>query len=142
MRLEPFVLVATSLAFLGVWLLMWRLLGVYRSEGAESAIRPGDLITVIDWRRLQGEVVDGYLDSLNVFHSHFYEIRVRRPEAPARLVVVRYIPDAFGKPLRGRLGGHQINWWKRPDLMAIQLGGSRILIWRERGADRVSEPVA
>ncbi len=131
--MAPIVVVTAAAAL--VWLLAWRTVGVYAKTGnaINLAGRSPRLIRLLDWRRLDGVPTYGYVDSINVFHSHFYEVTVPSESEAQRILALRYVPDAFGRPLRDRLRGRLIAWQGRPDYIGVEIPGGRTLLWRSRG---------
>jgi hypothetical protein len=66
------------------------------------------------------------------FHNHFYSAQVEVPGLSARVVFFRYLPDAFGRPIRGRFRKKPIRRYPPSPLRGINLLGSRYLVWHAR----------
>jgi hypothetical protein len=124
------ILVGVLAGFGGALALSWYMVGIYLDQRAEGE----DPIGIVQVRNLSRLPVDkrelGYLDAFLGFHCHFYSAELHRDGERRLAVVLRYFPDAFGKPFAERIHGRRIIWYPMPDLRGLQVWRGIFLVWR------------
>jgi hypothetical protein len=122
------------LAFVGIcaswFVLAWHLVAIY-GEKAELSRAVGRAWQIRGLSRYEGESLFGFMDLLGVTHTRSYTATLEL-EKPLEIRLVRYFPDAFGRPWGDRLNGRRINWQKRPLFLGF-LWANRCRVLRRAG---------
>jgi hypothetical protein len=105
------------------WLsVSWNWIGIY-SEKIEGTVRRFQVIKIIELRALVVPPQWGLQGGFGATHTRFYSATCihRGDRIPA--VVVRYFPDALGRPFFGSRNGMKIKWATTPRLRGLMFRG-------------------
>lgn len=120
------VVSAVAVVYFG---LSWCFVAVFGREARRAVVRPV-LARLIDKRRLSGR--HGYMSGmpLGQFHCHFYHVVLGVGGRAIQATVLRYFPDAFGRPLGKAYRPPDFVWHtERPPVLGFQLSPTRMLLW-------------
>lgn len=126
------VLLALAAVYAIGFALSWRIVGIYPLDASAGEVA-GAVIWLTSSARFAVEDWEpGYLDGLWNFHNHFYSARAVVGGREIGVIYFRYLPDAFGRPCRGRYKNKEIRWYSPPPVRGIDLGRGRFWVWQAR----------